>query len=118
MIAYVTTQGAKIVREGQRLIVITPDMKHTLFSGKLEQLLLFGNVQLTAPARFLLLKENIDTVFLRADRRFMGRMESRESANVFLRKKQFLLTDDKDFCLKVAKSIVQAKIINQSTLFE
>lgn len=116
MIAYICEQGAKISREGRRLIVTTPSLKWTLFIEQLEQLLLFGNVQLTPPALLLLLREDVDTVFLRADGRFMGRLATKESANIFLRKKQFALTEDNDFCLRTARRIVQGKLLNQATV--
>lgn len=116
MIAYIREQGAKISREGRRLIVTTPDMKRTIFVDHLEQLLLFGNVQLTAPALLFLLREDVDTVFLRADGRYMGRLSNMEQANVFLRKRQFALMDDSAFCLNVARRIVQAKLANQATV--
>lgn len=116
MIAYIREQGAKISREGRHLIVTTPDMKRTLFVDQLEQLLLFGNVQLTAPALLFLLREDVDTVFLRSDGRYMGRLSTREQANVFLRKRQFALMDDTAFCLGVARRIVQAKLTNQATV--
>ena len=115
MIAYICEQGAKISREGRRLIVTTPDMKRTLFMEQLEQLLLFGNVQLTPPALFLLLREGVDTVFLRRDGRYMGRLEQDEPANVFLRKKQFALAEDAAFCTRTARRIVQGKLLNQAT---
>ncbi len=116
MIAYIQEQGAKISREGRRLIVTTPDMTRTLFVDHLEQVLLFGNVQLTPPALLLLLREDVDTVFLRADGRFMGRLATGEPANTFLRKRQFDLLDDKAFCLRTARRIVQGKLVNQATL--
>lgn len=116
MIAYICEQGAKVSREGRRLIVTTPEMKHTLFAERLEQLLLFGNVQLTPPAVFLLLREGIDTVFLRRDGRYMGRLLSQESRNVFLRRKQFALAEDGEFCTRTARRIVQGKLLNQATL--
>lgn len=116
MIAYITEQGSKITREGQRLIVTANDTKHILFIDKLEQLILCGNITCTSPAIMLLLRENIDTVFLRADGRFMGRLINTDSANVALRKRQFLLTNNNAFCLSVARQIIQAKIINQATL--
>ena len=77
MIAYVTSQGARIEKEGRRLIVHGRDFRHILFAAHLEQLVLFGNVSITAPAMFTLLKEGIDTVFLRADGRYMGRLASK-----------------------------------------
>ncbi|MBQ7585959.1 MAG: CRISPR-associated endonuclease Cas1 [Desulfovibrionaceae bacterium] len=116
MIAFIREQGAKISREGQRLIVTTPNMKQTLFIEHLEQLLLFGNVNLTTPAIMLLLREDVDTVFLKKDGRYMGRLSNKEQANIFLRKKQFSLLDDEAFCLSVARHIVQAKLTNQATM--
>ena len=116
MIAYVTSQGARIEKEGRRLIVHGRDFRHILFAAHLEQLVLFGNVSITAPAMFTLLKEGIDTVFLRADGRYMGRLASKEPANADLRKRQFTLCDDKDFRTNVGRVIVQAKILNQATL--
>ncbi len=116
MIAYVTTQGSRIEREGGRLIVVSPNMRRTLFAAHLEQLLLFGNVGLTAPARYLLLREKIDTVFLRKDGRYMGRLATTDPMNVQLRKKQFILTDNRQFRLKISKKIIAGKILNQATL--
>ena len=74
MIACICEQGARISREGRRLIVTTPEATRTIFVERLEQLLLFGNVQLTPPALFLLLREDVDTVFLRREGRYMGRL--------------------------------------------
>lgn len=116
MIAYICEQGAKISREGRRLLVTTPDATRTLFPERLKQLLLFGNVQLTPPALFLLLGEGVDTVFLRRDGRYMGRLEDREPANIFLRKKQFALVEDSAFCTRTARRIVQGKLLNQATM--
>lgn len=115
MIAYITEQGAKIQREGRRLIVSSEKGKQTLFIWKLEQIICVGNVSLTQPAIALLLKENIDTVFLQYNGSFLGRLTSKDPGNVFLRKKQFLLTDDNEACLRIAKPIIQAKILSQAT---
>lgn len=116
MIAYVTSQGARIEKEGRRLIVHGKDFRHILFAAHLEQLVLFGNVNITAPAMFTLLREGIDTVFLRADGRYMGRLAIREPANAVLRKRQFALCDNAVFRVRTGRAIVQAKIENQATL--
>lgn len=116
MIAYVTSQGSRIEKEGRRLIVHGKDFRHILFASHLEQLVLFGNVTITAPAMFTLLKEGIDTVFLRADGRYMGRLASPEPLNAVLRKRQFDLCDDSGFRVRTGRAIVQAKIGNQATL--
>lgn len=117
MIAYVTTQGARIVREGRHLLVRKEDATyHTLFTYKLQQLVVAGNVVITPQALRLLLQENIDTVFLRFDGRYLGRLANAESKNVFLRKRQFALVDDVSFCLEVARRIVIGKLTNMATV--
>lgn len=118
MIAYITQQGAKVIRDGKRLIVQTSSEEHTLFSWELEQVLIFGNVTLTQPALRLLLAENVDVAYYQRDGKFLGRIVSEEPKNVFLRKRQFILTDDKEFCLRVAKSIVEGKLRNQAMLLQ
>jgi len=119
MIVYVTTQGAKIVKEGRHLLVKKDGATHhTLFTYKLQQLILCGRVELTAPALAFLLQEQIDTVFLRFDGRYLGRLSSLESKNIFLRKKQFLLLDDQKFCLCVARQLLRGKFLNMITVLQ
>lgn len=119
MIVYVTVQGARVVREGRHLLVrLGDDIHHTLFIGKLEQLVLCGNITLTTPALSLLLREGIDTVFLRQDGRYRGRLASAEPKNVLLRRRQFQLTCDDAFCLAVARDIVRGKLSNMLTILQ
>ncbi len=114
---YITTQGAKIVKEGDILKVKKENNTYkTIFFHKVEQVLIFGNISLTAPALHVLLKNNVDTVFLTRNGRYLGRLALPESKNVFLRKKQFLLLEDKDFALRIAKQIVKAKMLSMATL--
>jgi CRISPR-associated protein Cas1 len=117
MVVYITTQNSRIVKVGRHLLVTKDGNTHnTLFPYKLDQLVLLGNVQLTPQATKLLLQENIDTVFMRLDGRYQGRLAAAEHKNVFLRKKQFLLTDDEEFCLRAAKGFVYGKLANMATV--
>lgn len=119
MTVYVTTQGSRIIREGRHLLVKKEnDTYHTLFIYKLEQLVIMGNVVITPQAMKLLMRENIDTVFLRTDGRYVGRLAGGEQKNVFLRKRQFLLSDDAGFCLNTARSIVAGKMANMATVLQ
>ena len=119
MIVYVTTQGAKIIKEGRHLLVKKDGATyHTLFTYKLQQLIICGRVELTASALAFLLREQIDTVFLRFDGRYLGRLSSAESKNIFLRKKQFLLLDDQEFCLRVARQLLRGKFLNMMTVLQ
>lgn len=116
MIAYVCEQGAKIRREGERLVVCGHGQQQTLFSHQLEQLLLFGNIHVTAQGRSLILAKKIDTVFLSASGSYRGRLVTLESENVFLRKRQYSLLDNETFKLERAREIVTAKLHNQATM--
>jgi CRISPR-associated protein Cas1 len=117
MIAYIKTQGAKIIREGRHLLVKQgDDTYNTLFTYRLTQLVLFGRIEITHPALCALMKSNIDTVFLTKNGRYLGRLNPVEPKNVFLRKRQFQLVDDPVFGCKIAKSIVAGKLANMATI--
>lgn len=117
MIVYIKTQGTRITREGRHLIVRKgKDIYNTLFTYKLDQLLIFGNIEITHGAMCMLMKNNIDTVFLTRYGRYLGRLAPPESKNVFLHKKQYQRLDDHDLGLKLAKSIVSGKLTNMATL--
>ena len=117
MIVYIKTQGARIVKEGRHLLVKKGNgIYNTLFTYKLKQLLLFGNIEITHSASCQLMWHNIDTVFLTHYGRYLGRLELPESKNVFLHKKQYLLLEDFYFGLRIARSIVFGKLTNIATL--
>ncbi|MDA3915702.1 MAG: CRISPR-associated endonuclease Cas1 [Deltaproteobacteria bacterium] len=119
MVVYIRTQGVRIVKEGQHLLAKKGgNTYHTLFTYKLKQLLLFGNIEVTHGALCQLMRKNIDTVYLTKTGRYLGRINPPESKNVFLHKKQFLLLDDKRFGLQMAKSIISGKLSNMATFLK
>jgi CRISPR-associated protein Cas1 len=117
MIVYVKTQGARIVKEGRHLLVKKGDgIYNTLFTYKLDQLLLFGNIEITHNALCQLMRNNIDTVFLTRYGRYLGRLAAPESKNVVLHKAQYILLDAPEFGLALARDIVAGKLANMATL--
>lgn len=117
MVVYVNTQGARLVKEGRHLLVKKGEATyHTLFTYKLKQIVLFGNVEITHRALAQIMRHEIDTVFLTQNGRYLGRMASPESRNVFLHKRQYALLDDNVFAIKMARAIVAGKIANMVTL--
>jgi CRISP-associated protein Cas1 len=114
---YIQTQGARIVREGRHLLVKKgEDTYHTLFVEKLRQIVLFGNIEITSPARATLLRHGVDTVFCSRDGRYLGRFATPEPKNVMLRKRQFTLLDDQSLGLELCRQIVTGKLLNMVTL--
>lgn len=117
MVIYVRTQGARIVKEGKHLLVKKGDnIYHTLFTYKLRQVVIFGNVEITHRAFVQLMRNNIDTVFMSYDGRYLGRIAPPESKNVFLHKRQYNLLDDKEFGLRFARCVVAGKLSNMYTV--
>jgi len=117
MVVYVKTQGARIMREGRHLLVKKGDATyHTLFTYKLKQIVIFGNVDITHAALVQLMRYNIDTVFLTMNGRYLGRIAPPEARNVFLRRKQYRLTADEEFTIRIARSIAAGKLSNMATL--
>ena len=117
MVIYITTQGARIIKEGKHLLVKKEqDTYHTLFTYKLDQVVVFGSVEITTAALTQLMRYGIDVIFLTINGRYKGRIASSEARNVFLHKRQYLLTDDRDFSLRVVRSIVAGKLGNMATL--
>ncbi|MDY0043898.1 MAG: CRISPR-associated endonuclease Cas1 [Syntrophales bacterium] len=117
MVVYIKTQGSKIVKEGRHLLVKKKDaVHHTLFTYKLSQIVIFGNVDITHQAFVQLLRRGIDVVFLTYSGRYLGRIAAQEAKNIFLRKHQFRCIDDPEFTLRVCRAIVTGKLSNMATL--
>lgn len=83
---------------------------------EVEEVLLFGNVQLTPAATAALLARGIDTVFLTARGRYRGRLTGRPGRNVELRVAQFERLRDPATALGFAQAVVAGKIANQRAL--
>ncbi|MDR3631425.1 MAG: CRISPR-associated endonuclease Cas1 [Desulfocapsaceae bacterium] len=114
---YIQTQGARLIREGRHLLVKKgEDTYHTLFVEKLEQVVIFGNIDITPAARAHLLRHGVDTVFCSKDGRYQGRFATPEPKNVMLRKRQFILLDDQAFGINLCRQIVTGKLMNMVTL--
>ncbi len=114
---YITTQGARVTKEGRHLLVRHGETSsRTIFIHKLKQLIICGNVQVTPSARNMLFRNSIDTVFLTRNGRYVGRFAHPEPKNIQLRKRQFGLADNQEFGLDFSKQVVTGKLANMSTL--
>lgn len=117
MIVYIKSQGARIIKEGRHLLVKKGDATcNTLFTWKLSQIVIFGNVEITHRAMAQLMRNEIDTVFLTQNGRYLGRIASPEARNVFLHKRQYDLLGDSAFGVRMARAIVAGKLSNMATV--
>lgn len=110
----ISEQGTSVHAEGDSLVVQRgKSVLRRIRAGELEQVLLFGGVEVTRQAMKLLLRREIEMVLLTQDGRFRGRLSGRGSKNVQLRLAQYQRSTDPAFCLAVARAMVAGKLQNQ-----
>ncbi|MBE2267528.1 MAG: CRISPR-associated endonuclease Cas1 [Anaerolinea sp.] len=111
---YVRERGAVIRKQGERLRVMSGDREllHIPLAD-LTQLVLMGNVQLTTPSAIVLLRHDVDVVFMSYNGAYYGRLNPNTSKYADLRHKQLRLCDDAARSLALARRIVIGKVTNQ-----
>ncbi len=114
---YVIEPGARLEKEHHRLLVVKDD--EVLFRAPLsrvDQVVLVGATGATTPALQALLRADIPLLIVNRSGRLLGRLLPPTSPNLPLRQQQYARNEDGDFCLALARAIVEAKIHNQRTL--
>ncbi|MDY0171013.1 MAG: CRISPR-associated endonuclease Cas1 [Thermoguttaceae bacterium] len=110
----INEQGASVHAEG--------DMLHVKREGRtirrvrlmdVDQLLLFGRVELSSGAVSLLARRNVDVVFCTLKGAFRARLTTRASKNVSLRLAQMRRAAEPETALRVARAIATGKILHQ-----
>lgn len=114
---YLTEIGS-VVRISSRHLVVTKGTESILQMPliKVDRLLLFGNITITAPAMGVLLDEGIEVCYLSSSGKYRGKIQAAESKNVLLRVAQYERFLDNDFQLELARILVQSKINNGRAL--
>lgn len=116
---YILSHNGKLKKKDTALYFSAYDGTVTkIFPHRTDQLVVIGNMQLTGSALKMLMRNQIDTVFLGTNGKFNGKLEFRLGKNVFLRQKQFELLKDQYFPLSFAKSVVAGKIKNQLSFMQ
>lgn len=112
-VLYVVEQGAMISKRGETIVVTKErETLKTVPAFALEQMIVFGRVQLTAPLRNFLLERAIDTVFMTRSGRFCGRLTSYTGGNIELRQAQFRHCEDPTFLADLGRRFVEGKLSN------
>lgn len=104
-------QGTTLHAEGDLLVVRRGEaVLHRVRAAELDQVLVFGRIELSSGALALLLRRGIDVALLTSHGNFRGRLVTRQSKNVTLRLAQYQRVSDPTFCLRIARRVVAAKI--------
>lgn len=114
---YIDQQGAYVRKRGERLIVeYEGEELRDIPLLKLDQVVLVGNVSLSAPILRLLLAQGIPVTYLSVQGRYCGSTLSPETRNALLRISQHDTRHSPTRSLELARRFVAGKLMNMRTL--
>jgi CRISPR-associated protein Cas1 len=114
---YLNTQGLYVGKKAELLeIKDRGQVVQQVRLRDLNQVNLFGNIQLSTQAIQTLLFAQIPVVLFTEHGYFYGMLQGTGLKNILLRREQFRLADDPARTLQIAKALVSGKIRNQRVL--
>jgi len=116
-ILYVTLQGAYLSREGETVTVRHEDqVKLRIPIRTLRGIVCFGQVTSSSFLMGLCSEFGVGISFLTENGRFLARVQGPISGNVLLRKQQYQASEHAESTLRIARSVVLAKVANCRTV--
>jgi len=114
---YLNTQGLFVGRKSELLQVKEQGkLVREIRLREINQVNLFGNIQVSTQAMQTLLELQIPLVLHSQHGYFYGMLQGTGLKNILLRREQFRLADDPSRSLQIAKALVVGKIRNQRVL--
>jgi CRISPR-associated protein Cas1 len=114
---YLTEPGTKVHYHNQQLRIKQPSKETTPRLAEVDLLVIFPGVQLTNVAIAVLLDQGIETIFLRRDGQFRGRLQGQFATNPLLRLAQYRVLDS-TFALALAQRLILGKLSNQRAILQ
>lgn len=118
-VLYIKEQGSCIQKKSERIVVTRGS--RTLLEmpvSNIENMALFGNVQMTMQALHMLLAQGVNVSLFSFSGKYLGQAASDSSKNIFLRFAQYELYNQLPRRLEIAKKIVDNKVRNQICLMK
>jgi len=114
---YIQEQGARVGKTGERLVV-TKEREKIGESRLIEtsQVVLFGNVQVSAQALHLCMEKGIPVVHFSTGAWFHGISHGTGIENAYSRAAQYAAAADPAFCARFIIPLIHAKVTNQRAL--
>ncbi len=114
---YILEHGNVLGKESERFTV---KKKGVVFQRipaiKVDQIMIFGNAQITTQAMHFCLQAKIPIYLLSGSGRFHGVVDAFSTDPVFLHRDQFKRAEEPEFCLNLSRVCIRAKISNCRTL--
>jgi CRISPR-associated protein Cas1 len=116
---YLNTQGIRVGKSGGVLQVKDNNkVVQEVRIGETCQVNLFGNAQISTQAVQALCEAEVPICYFSMGGWFYGITTGLNERNVFLRRRQFRLAEEKYFALRFARCLVSGKVRNQRTLLQ
>lgn len=116
---YLLKHGQVLGKESERLVVqYKGEVIDEIPAIQVDQVMVFGNAQITTQAMQFCLAERIPIYLLSAAGKYHGVIDSFDTEPVLLQKAQFARADEPAFCLRLAHHITRGKIANSRTLLK
>jgi len=116
---YLLQHGQVLGKESERLIVRQEQKTvREIPAIKVDQIMVFGNAQITTQAMQFCLQERIPIYLLSGQGHYYGVIDSFNTEPVLLQREQFLRANDDAFCLKLAAAMVHGKIANSRLMLQ
>jgi CRISPR-associated protein Cas1 len=113
----VTTQGAWLAQDGETVAIrVEHETKLRVPVHTLTGIVCFGQVSCSPFLMGLCAEHGVGISFLTEHGRFLARVQGPVSGNVFLRRKQYCMTDDEAGASSIARAVVLAKVSNCRTV--
>ena len=110
---YLLKHGLVLGKESARFVIrYKGEIKQEIPAIHVDQIMVFGNVQITTQVMQFSLQKRIPIFLLSGKGRFYGVVDSFDTEPVILHQQQFLQAANNSFCLKLAIAIVQGKLVN------
>ena len=103
-------------KKGEVLEVEADEQKQNARLDEISHLALYGNIHLTTPTLHTLLQRDIPVSWHTQGGWYYGTASGLGQKNVHLRLSQFRAAFDQATCLRIARSLIKAKILNGRTL--
>jgi CRISPR-associated protein Cas1 len=114
---YVQARSAKVSKKGETLEISVDDQPQTTARlMDVSQVVLMGNIYLTTPTLHELLRREIPVSWHSFGGWFLGHTVGTGHKNVELRTAQYRASFDDRLCLRLARGLTRAKILNCRTL--
>ncbi len=114
---YLIEQGTNIYKDYQRFIIhVSEKPKVEVPIREVQQIMVFGNIQLSTPVIQACLQEEIAVLFLSQSGQYHGHLWSAESRHLENELVQVAKRDDAYFQFNVSKAIVYGKLMNSKQL--